>query len=501
MLIRTGSGAEARIETTEIEALRATLRGPLLEPGDAGYEEARVVFNGMFADRRPALIVRCRGTADAVDAVRFARRHDLLTAVRGGGHHIAGKSLCDGGLLIDLSLMTAVHVDPRGRRARVEGGATWADVDRETQAFGLATPGGLVSHTGVAGLTLSGGKGWLRSKYGLSCDNLVSAEVVTAAGEVVTASAEENPDLFWALRGGGGNFGAVTHFEFRLHPVGPEVAVVFAFYPMSDARTVLRRWRDWVATVPEEVTSEVTALTTLPDLEALPPAVRDQPVVVASAVYAGDPAEGMKVLEPLRHFGEALGEVAAPLPFRGVQTAFDPNFPKTGEVLSYWKSHYLDELGDAAIDLMAELCEQRSSRWTMIFVQHLGPGLRKIAPGETAFSTREAPFVFDVNGNWRDPAETPRHVAWVREAWSRFAPHANGTVYLNYEGEEARDPEAQVRAAFGPSYERLVAIKTKYDPTNLFRLNQNIRPRAGRGESEAERARAAPARSSWQPQP
>ena len=477
MQIRTGSDEVIEVEASALEALRATFTGPLLEAGAPGYDEARVIFNGMFADRRPALIARCRGTADVVAAVRFARRHDLLTAVRGGGHHIAGKSLCDGGIVIDLSPMRAVEVDAPRRRARVEGGATWGDVDRATQAFGLATPGGLVSHTGVAGLTLSGGKGWLRSKYGLSCDNLVSAEVVTAAAEVVTASAQENPDLFWALRGGGGNFGVVTRFEFRLHPVGPEVATVFAFYPLSAARTVLRQWRDWVLAAPEEVTSEVTALTTLPDAAALPPPVRDQPVVVAAAVYAGDPAEGMRVLDPLRRFGAPLGEIAAPLPFCGVQTAFDANFPNTGEVLSYWKSHYLDSLDDSAIDIMAGLCEQRSSRWTMLFVQHLGAGLRKTGPGETAFATRHAPFVFDVNGNWRNPAETPRHVAWVRDAWSRFAAHANGTVYLNYEGEENEDPDAQVRAAFGPSYERLVEVKTKYDPTNLFRMNQNIRPR------------------------
>src|SRR5215813_5018279 len=306
MKIATTTGVPVEIDEAEIDELWMMMRGTLLRAGQPGYDEARVIFNGMF-DRRPALIARCRGAADVVDAVRFAGRHRLLTAVRGGGHSVAGDSMCDEGFVIDLSQMNSVVLDHIRLVARVQGGATWADVDRETQAFGLATPGGIVSHTGVAGLTLGGGIGWLRNKYGLSCDNLVSADVVTADGGVLTANAYENSDLFWALRGGGGAFGAVTSFEFMLHPVGPMVAAVFSMYPMAATRHVMKRWRDWVASAPEEATSEI-AMWTAPPARSLPSSVHDRGVVIAAGVYAGDLQEGMRVLQPLREFGAPLGE-------------------------------------------------------------------------------------------------------------------------------------------------------------------------------------------------
>jgi FAD/FMN-containing dehydrogenase len=471
MKIATTTGGSAVIADAEIDELRMTMRGPLLRTGQPGYDEARVIFNGMF-DRRPALIARCRGAADVMDAVRFAIRHHLLTAVRGGGHSVAGASMCDEGLVIDLSQMNSVVVDDKRRVARVQGGATWADVDRETQAYGLATPGGIVSHTGVAGLTLGGGIGWLRNKYGLSCDNLVSADVITADGVVLTANADENADLFWALRGGGGAFGAVTSFEFMLHPVGPMVTAVFSMYPMAAARDVLKQWREWVASAPEEATSEI-AMWTAPAAQSLPSSVHDREVVIAAGVYAGDLQEGMRVLKPLREWGAPLGEIAGTIPYRSVQQAFDPFFPNTGEVISYWKSLYLGDLSDAAIEIMTDSAENRSSPSTMVFVQHLGGAVRRRRPDETAFAIRDAAFVMNFMGNWRDARETTRHVAWVREAWKRLSPHSTGAVYLNYLGREERDADSLARATFGANYGRLIQIKAKYDPTNLFRLNHS----------------------------
>jgi FAD/FMN-containing dehydrogenase len=488
MQVATISAGPALIDDSEIEQLRVSMRGRLLMPGDPEYDKARIVFNGMF-DRRPALIARCRGLADVMDAVRFARRHNLLTAVRAGGHSVAGNSICDDGLVIDVSNMNGVSVDRNRRIARVQGGAVWGDVDRETQAFGLAIPGGIVSHTGVGGLTLNGGIGWLRNKYGLTCDNLVSAEVVTANGDVVTANAEENTDLFWGLRGGGGNFGVVTSFEFALHPVGPLVAAVFSFYPIAATSDVMKRWREWVACAPDEASTEIVTWTA-PAAASLPPGVHDQPVVIAAGVYSGNAQEGLRVLQPLREFGKPLGEVAGAVPYRIVQSAFDASLPNTGEVLAYWKSLYLSDLTDGAIEIMSDSAQNRSSGSTMVFVQHLGGAVRRVRPNDTAFPIRDAAYVMNFMGDWRNPRETPHHVAWVREAWNRLAPLSTGAVYLNYLGQEEKDAEALVRSAFGSNYGRLAKIKRNYDPTNLFRLNQNIKP-ALADESDRSTADAA----------
>jgi FAD/FMN-containing dehydrogenase len=474
MQIATTSGSPSVIDENEIEQLRASMRGRVLIPGDPDYDQARVIFNGMF-NRRPALIARCRGVADVIDAIRFARQHHLLTAVRAGGHSVAGNSICDNGLVIDVSQMNSVSVDCKRLIARVQGGAVWGDVDRETQAFALAMPGGIVSHTGVAGLTLNGGIGWLRNKYGLTCDSLISAEVVTANGDVLTANAEENADLFWGLRGGGGNFGIVTSFEFELHSVGPLVATVFSFYPIDAARDVLKRWREWVASAPDEASTEVVTWTA-PAAASLPLGVHDQAVVIAAGVYAGDAQEGLQMLQPLRQFGRPLGEIAGAIPYRIVQSAFDASLPNTGEVLAYWKSLYLSDLTDAVIDVMADRAQNRSSRSTMVFVQHLGGAVRRVRPNDAAFPVRDAAYVMNFMGDWRDPRETPHHVAWVRDAWNRLAPLSTGAVYLNYVGQEEKDADALVRSAFGSNYDRLAQIKRKYDPTNLFRLNQNIKP-------------------------
>ena len=473
--VATYSGSTATVDEAALEELSMVFRGAVLHPGEEGYEEARVIFNGMF-ERRPAMIVRCSGTADVIDAVKFARAHDLLVAVRGGGHSVAGNSICEGGLMIDLSQMNGVHVDRKARTVRAQGGATWGAVDREAQAFGLATPGGVVSTTGVAGLTLNGGIGWLRNKYGLSCDNLISAEVVTADGELLTASATEHKDLLWALRGGGGNFGIVTSLEFQAHPLGPVVMAAVPMYPLESGPKILRRWRDWVATSPDEVTS-AALLWTLPVHPNMPEAAQGQPVLITAGVYAGSPEEGERVLQPLREFGEPLGEIAGAMPFRMVQSAFDPFFPATGEILSYWKSLYVSDLSDEVIDIICEQGANRSSPMTLINIPYLGGAVRRVRPDETAFAVRDAAFMISIDGNWRDPSEGQTHIAWVREAWDRLLPHSTGAVYLNFMGAEEQGADALVRSAFGANYDRLVDVKTKYDPTNMFRLNQNIKPR------------------------
>ena len=338
--------------------------------------------------------------------------------------------------------------------------------------FGLATPGGIVSHTGVAGLTLNGGIGWLRNKYGLSCDNVLSAEVVVADGSVVVAAADRNEDLFWALRGGGGNFGVVTSFQFALHPVGPEVATVISFY---EGRHILKAWRQFVKDAPDEASTEVITWTA-PTAPGVPPSVHGREVVIAAGVFSGDPLEGMRALQPLRQFGAPLGEIAGPIPYSTLQSAFDLSLPNTGEVVAYWKSLYLSDLSDAAIEIMADRAERRSSPSTLVFVQHLGRAVRRGPATATPISTREANFVLNLMGDWRDRSETPKHVAWVRDAWDRLAPHSTGAVYLNYLGCEDGKTDTLIRSAFGSNYDRLARVKRKYDPMNLFRLNQNIQP-------------------------
>jgi hypothetical protein len=353
--IVTLDGGQVDVADSALEELRATIRGDVLTPGETGYTD-NPIYNAMHG-RRPALKIRCTGTADVVDAVRFARQHGLLVAVRGGGHSVAGHSSCDGGVVIELTRMRGVDVDPEARTARVQGGALWGDVDRETQAFGLVVPGGVVSETGVAGLTLGGGEGWVRRKYGLTIDSLVSARVVCADGSVRTASETSEPDLFWALRGGGGNFGVVTSFEFRAYPLGPIVAFAGVFYPVAQAAEVLPRWRDYCQDAPDEVTSVALAIT-MPADPSLPPPIHDQPCLVIGGVYAGTPEEGMKVMQPLREMGKPLADISQPMPFKAVQTAFDPLFPM-GKLQSYWKAQNLSALPDEAIT-----SGPRRSRWS-----------------------------------------------------------------------------------------------------------------------------------------
>jgi FAD/FMN-containing dehydrogenase len=457
------------IADDQLNELRMLFRGQLLTAADNGYEEARVVHNAAI-DRRPGLIVRCSGTADVVDAVNLARERNLLTAVRGGGHHVAGHCTVDDGVMIDLSAMRSVWVDPVARRVRVQGGATWGEVDREAQLHGLAVPGGVVSTTGVAGLTLGGGIGWLHRKWGLTCDSLRRVEIVTADGKVLRASEKENADLFWGVRGGGGNFGVVTSFDFEAYPLGPIVMCVGVMYPFHAARETFRAWRDWAETTPDEVSSRVI-FWWLPDAPTLPPAVRNQHVMIVGAVYAGDPQEGERVLRPARRLATPMADISAQMPFRFFQAAFDPLMPK-GKFGAYWKSVYLRELSDDAIDFVAGHGMARLSPLTLVHVPQLGGAISRVGPEETPIGDRDAPYMLSVDGNWADPAQAEAEIAWVRRVVAGAERFSTGGTYLNFGGQE----DADVPAAFGKNLRRLAEVKKKYDPLNLFRVNWNIAP-------------------------
>jgi FAD/FMN-containing dehydrogenase len=469
----TLTGTQTTLSDEALAQLRATIRGDMLTPADAGYAGIRPTYNAMHPGR-PALVVRASGTADVIEAVNLARENGLLVAVRGGGHSVAGLSSIDGGLLIDLALMNGVVVDPEARIAHVQGGALWGDADRETQVFGLVTPGGVVSDTGVAGLTLGGGEGWVRRKYGLSSDNLLSAQLVCADGQVRTASADVNPDLFWAIRGGGGNFGIATSFTFKLHPLGPNVAFAGVFYPVSDAREVWRGFRDWAANAPDEV-SALCGCTTLPAHVGLPEPIHDTPFLVVGGVYAGDTEEGMKVLQPLRELGVPLADISQPLPFSAVQMAFDPFFTR-GTLRSYWKSTYLPELTDDAIDLIAERAQNRPSKRTFVITFLMGGAINRVGAKDTAYSERSAPWMVSMDGNWTDQSDDSRVISWIRETWAEVAKFGTGSVYLNFTSLSDEAPTSGVDSAFGDNMRRLAEVKKKYDPTNLFRLNNNIAP-------------------------
>jgi len=463
--------AETTLNLETIEAFAATVRGPVLTPGADGYDEARAIWNGLI-DRRPALIVQCTGAADVVDSVNFAREHDLLLSIRAGGHNVAGNAVNEGGLVIDLSAMRGVHVDPSTQTVRVQAGATLGDLDRETQLHGLAVPAGVVSTTGVAGLTLHGGAGHLRRKHGLSIDSLLSVDIVTADGQMRTASATENENLFWAVRGAGSNFGVVTSFEFRAHPVGPMVMVGAIFYPADDAPQLLRAWRDYVTTAPDELSS-LALLWSIPPGEPFPEEHHGKPVVVVAACYCGSVEEGEPVVQPLRELGQPLVDMSGPWPWLGLQSGFDALFPKGG--FYYWKSRELAALRDEAIDVIADFGARRPSPLTDIVVWHHGGAMSRVGETETAYGGRDAAFLVTGEASWNDPALTDEAIGWGRAFWDAIGPHSTGGVYLNFAG-LGEEKEALVKAGYGANYERLVALKAKYDPTNLFRMNLNIPP-------------------------
>lgn len=447
-----------RVDTAEVSALREALRGQVLEPGEAGYDEARQVWNGTV-DRRPALIARCADVADVQRALGFAVEHDLPVAVRGGGHSVAGFSTCDDGVLIDLGLMRTVNVDADARVARAEPGVTGGDFDRATQEHGLATTLGVVSTTGIAGLTLGGGIGWLMRKHGLACDNVLSVDLVTADGRLVTASTDENPDLFWALKGGGGNFGIVTSFEYRLHPVGPTVYGGGVMFAREHRRAVLEAFRELTRKAPDELTTYAAA-TAAPD---------GSPVAAVAACYTGDLAEGARLLDPIKAAaGEPLLDALGPLPYAEQQSRVDAGYPR-GEY-HYWRSCFLDDLTDPVIDVLVDRASDIQAPPALeLIVEHMGGA---IAAGDGAFAHRDASYDVLIAANWTDPADQGRCVAWARDTAAALEPHSRGG-YVNYEPDANG---AYVPGAFGERLARLGAVKAKYDPHNVFRLNQNVTP-------------------------
>jgi hypothetical protein len=456
--------AEQHADGLQVQDLRGRVRGEVLRPADGGYDEARTVWNGMI-DRRPGLIARCAGIADVIEAVNFARTNHLLLSVRAGGHSVAGHAVCDGGLMVDLSLLKGIRVDPGQRTVRAGAGVTWGELDHETQAFGLATTGGIVPTTGIAGLTLGGGLGYLMRRFGLACDNLLSVDIVTADGQLRTASATEQPDLFCGVRGGGGNFGVVTSLEYRLHPLGPLVLGGFIFHPFAAARDALHCYRELTRTAPDELTTYV-AFATSPE---------GQRVVAFIVCYSGPLEQGDEVLRPLRQFGTPLADTVSPMPYTAVQALAGPLYPPGR--LNYWKSSFLDGLSDDAIATLIAQCEQLPSPFSAAAIEHLGGAVSRVGTDETAFSQRSAPYSLVITGEWTDPAETSRNVRWVREFWTAMQPFQSEAAYVNYLGAEELD---RVKAAYGEqTYDRLVALKNKYDPTNLFRVNQNIPPGPG----------------------
>lgn len=449
-------------------------RGRLIGAGNTDYDIARAIWNGAI-DRRPQLIARCIGSADVVAAVRYAREHDLEIAIRGGGHNVAGTAVCDDGVVIDLSAMRGVRVDPANHRAWVQGGALWGDVDHETQAHGLATTGGIVSHTGVAGLTLGGGVGWLMRKHGLTIDNLLAVDIVTADGQLLRASEDEHPDLFWALRGGGGNFGVVTSFEFRLHPVGPTVLAGPIFWGAVDAEEVLRFYRDFIRDIPDEL-GTVIRFGAVPPLSVIPEELHWRPVLMLGTCYAGPIEDGERVLRPLRTCRPPLLDLARPMPYVGFQSALDSTVVHGWNY--YWKSTYLPELGDDLIGVLTEHAFSCTSPRSYAAMFHLKGAVSRVAAGGTAFGNRQASHAITLDAVWR-PGEAfgDQDTAWSRRFFAALARFREG-VYVNFLGGD-EDP-GRIREAYGEAvYNRLVDVKSTYDPENVFHNNQNIRPRTG----------------------
>ena len=467
----------ATISDEALAAFKGAFSGRVLAPADDAYDETRRVWNSLI-DRRPGLIAQARGLADVVAAVAFARTHGLLVSVRGGGHNVSGSAVCDGGIVIDLREMRAVRVDRKMMTVHVQGGARLADVDRETQVFGLVTPTGNVSDTGIGGLTLCGGMGNLRRKFGLTVDNLVSVEVVSASGDVMTASAGENADLFWAVRGGGGNFGIVTSFEFRLHRLGPEVFLAAQVFALDDAPQIMRQWRDFIEAAPDEISS-LGVFWSVPAVDAFPSALHGKRVFAYSALYAGPPEDGEKALAPLQCIGSPVLDLSGRGPYAGWQKAFDPFFLRGvvyPEVHAYWKSIYLKGLDNALIDDLVKRWRAAPTNQCMAVLWHLGGAVARRAPEDTAFGKRSAPYLMSYDSCWTDRAQADAVVQWTRAQIDAMKPHSPGGSYLNFPGVGA-DPDA-VREAYGANYDRLAKIKAKHDPANMFRMNQNILPAA-----------------------
>ena len=467
--IRTLSGRDIVVPDEALEQLRSALHGRLLTRGLPGYDGARAIWNAMI-DRRPAVISQCADANDVAEAVRFARENSLLTSIRGGGHNIAGNAVNDDGFVIDLSPMRSVVVDAAARTARVAAGATLGDIDQATQQHGLATSLGVNSTTGVAGLALGGGFGWLSRRLGLASDNLRSAQVITADGKLVRASANENADLFWGLRGGGGNFGVVTSFEFGLHSVGPTVLAGLIVHPLGDAKEVIRFFRSFAPETPDELTA-LLVMRKAPPLPFLPAEWHGRDVLVMAVCYSGDLADGERILKPLRQFGHPIADVIGPQPFAAWQTILDPLL--TPGMRNYWKSHDFLDLDDGLIDVLTDFARQIPDPHSEILLAQLGGAVNRLTTTDSAYARRDAQYLMNVHGRWADRSGDEKGIGWARALFNAAAPYSTGSVYVNF---LSSDDESRVRAAYGSNYDRLVALKNRYDPTNLFRMNQNIRP-------------------------
>lgn len=460
------------ISSESVERFRAQLRGELLDTAHPAYNDTRIVWNGMI-DRRPAFIARCRTAADVAAAVGFARDNGLAIAIRSGGHNVAGYAVCDGGLMIDMSLMNGVRLAPDLGSAIVEGGATWGDVDAATTPFNRATPGGLISATGVAGLTLSGGIGWLRGRRGLSCDNLLAADVVTADGKLVRASESENVDLWWALRGGGGNFGVVVSFEFKLHAIEPELMFCGPAYPEERAGEIISLWRDFMKTAPDNL-SGLAEFSTVAEDPSIPEHAWGKRVVALAHVYDGPAEEGERVVQPLRSFGEPLVDFSGRMPYRAIQTLYDGLFPK-GRDRCYWKSTYLKNLDESVIPEITSRMAKRPSEMTFASIWKFGGAVQSVPADATAFGDRSMDFMLSLDAIWSNPMDDAANMGWVRDFWGDMQRHSTGRLYLNFPG--LGEGANLVRDAFGDAaYRRLQQVKRKYDPDNVFHLNQNILP-------------------------
>jgi FAD/FMN-containing dehydrogenase len=461
-------GETQTVHADHIEQLASRLRGKALRPNCAEYDQSRTVWNGSI-DRKPALIVQCAGVSDIRNALDFAHSNDLAVAVKGGGHNVAGNAVCEGGLMIDLALMKGMRVDAKRKTAQSQAGMIWREFDLETSVFGLATTGGTVSMTGVAGLTLGGGFGWLMPKYGLTCDNLLSADVVLADGQLVVANEQENADLFWALRGGGGNFGIVTSFEFQLHPV-KSVTAGFVVYPMNRAHDLLRFYREYAGTVDDDVTVYAVRMT-LPD---------GTPAVVLVVCYMGPEQDANAALKPVRDFGTPLVDTIAPMPYVDFQKYFDAGSP--AGMHQYWKTNLMPELTDDALKIVEEAFEGMTSPYSFVFLEHLHGAVNRVAADATAFPHRDAKFNFTTMSTWTNPPEAATHIEFARKHWTAMLPYSSSGGYVNYLSNDS--DEELIRGTFGKNYDRLAAVKAKYDPTNFFHLNQNVKPAGAKASQE-----------------
>ena len=467
--IAQGSGGTASVDEAAVENFRSSIRGRLLIPGDPGYEESRTVWNSMI-DRKPALVARCMGVADVRAAVNFARTYKLLTAVKGGGHNIAGSAVCDRGFQVDLSGMRSVHIDVNSKTAHVEPGATLGDFDHEAQEFGLATPLGINSTTGVAGLTLGAGFGWLSRKRGMTIDNLKAVDIVTANGQLLRADKKQNPDLFWAVRGGGGNFGIVTRFEFKLHPLGPDVLTGLVIYDVNEGTSVLRKYRDYVKKLGDE-TTVWAVLRKAPPLPFLPESFHGKEMAAFAMFHSGDPEKGKRAFEPVRKFGTVIGEHIGVQPYKMWQRTFDPLLAPGAR--NYWKSHNFKDIPDDLVDVVIRYLKKLPSPQCEIFFGAIGGATLRVKPSETAYPHRETVYVMNVHGRWENADDDEKCISWAREYFKESAPFATGGVYVNFMTE---DESGRIESAYGKHFKKLAAVKKKYDPGNLFRVNQNIQP-------------------------